>query len=76
MKALDLELDRCTEAQGAQRVHPDFAEFSAYTDMLRNMFEAQRTAADRWVDAGQLRKRVAERQIKQLESLDKLNYGK
>jgi hypothetical protein len=76
VKALDSEILAARKHSELSASAPGSAEFSAYRDMLRNMFEAQRTAADLWADAGELRKRVAERQIRQLETLDKMNPAK
>ena len=75
-KALEMELDVARKHIQLNASEPTSLEISAYTDMLRNMLDAQRNAADQWVSAGELRKRVAERQLRQLQTLNKLNYGK
>jgi hypothetical protein len=78
VKALEMELDvaRKHSQLNISVSQPTSLEISAYTDMLRKMLDAQRTAADQWVSAGELRKQVAERQLRQLQTLNKLSSGK
>jgi hypothetical protein len=75
VKALEIEL---TVARKNAEIGtaPTPAETAAYRDILRIMLDAQRVAAEDWVSAGELRKRTAEHQIKQVQTLDKLNNGK
>ncbi len=71
-KALELEL-RVTHRNAEIGSAPVTAETaSQYRSLLREMLEAYKQSADRWADASGKRKRVAERRLKQLESLSKL----
>src|SRR5688572_21559223 len=75
VKALEMELDVARRHTQLNASDQTSVEISAYHDMLRKMLDAQRTAADQWVSAGELRERVAERQLRQLQTLNKLNKG-
>ncbi|HEX5000572.1 MAG TPA: hypothetical protein VFY29_20280 [Terriglobia bacterium] len=70
-KALELELD-VARRRGKIGPSPAPEEISDYRDMLGRLFQAQKTAADRWVDAGKLRKRAAEQRIKGMRALERL----
>jgi hypothetical protein len=71
VKALELELqvaDRYEEIAAAQTADaPD-----EYCALLGRVLEAQKQSADKWRDASDKRKKVAERRLKQLQSLSKL----
>ena len=75
VKALEMERDVARRHTQLNASDQTSVEISAYHDMLRKMLDAQRTAADQWVSAGELRERVAERQLRQLQTLNKLNKG-
>lgn len=76
VKALGLELDVARKHTQMSVGNPIATEISAYHDMLRSMLDAQRTAGDQFSRAGDLRKRVAEQQLRQLQSLDKVSSPK
>lgn len=51
---------------------PTAAALAQYRALLRDMLEAQRTAADRWATAAERRRLLAERKIRQLDALTRL----
>jgi hypothetical protein len=72
--ALELELAVATRhAQLATGKHPADATVAQYRQLLHDMLEAQRTAAERARDAAERRRLAADRRLKQLESLSKLS---
>jgi hypothetical protein len=72
--ALELELAVSTKhAQLSTGKRPPDATLAQYRLLLHDMLDAQRTAAERVRDAAERRRLVADRRLKQLESLDRLS---
>jgi hypothetical protein len=72
VKALELELQAAQKHAEISAGVFDPAKVPAYQSLLRNLLEAQKQSADAWKDASGKRKQVAERRLKQLQSLSKL----
>jgi hypothetical protein len=72
VKALEWELEvaRKYNQIGSQATPPETVV--QYRQLLHRMLDAQKDSAERWKDASEKRKRVADRRLKQLESLSKL----
>ena len=71
--ALELELAVSTKhSQLSTGKRPPPATLTEYRQLLHDMLDAQRTAAERVRDAAERRRLVADRRIRQLESLAKL----
>jgi hypothetical protein len=70
--ALELELEAAEKHAAISAGRQDPATVSDYRALLRRLLEAQKASAERWQDASAKRKAVAERRLKQLESLSKL----
>jgi hypothetical protein len=71
--ALEMELALSTRhAQLSAGKRPADATVAQYRLLLHDMLDAQRTAAERVRDAAERRRLVADRRLKQLESLGKL----
>ncbi|HEX5032015.1 MAG TPA: hypothetical protein VFX78_11230 [Candidatus Eisenbacteria bacterium] len=70
--ALELELQAAEKHAAISAGGQDPAKVSDYRAVLRRLLEAQKASAERWQDASAKRKKVAERRLKQLESLSKL----
>jgi hypothetical protein len=71
VKALELELQVAKRYEAIVATHtPDAPD--EYCALLGKMLEAQKQSADKWRDASDRRKKVAERRLKQLQSLSKL----
>jgi hypothetical protein len=71
-KALELELDVAKQNVELSAATPTADSEAKYRAQLRNLLEAQRAAADRSSEAAEMLKRVAEKRLKQLESLAKI----
>ena len=71
-KALELELDVAKQNVALSAATPTADSEAKYRAQLRNLLEAQRSAADRSSEAAGMLKRVAEKRLKQLESLAKI----
>ena len=70
--ALELELQAAEMHAAISAGGQDPAKVSDYRAVLRRLLEAQKASAERWQDASAKRKKVAERRLKQLQSLSKL----
>lgn len=73
VKALELELEVARKYPEVNGPGATSRSVDEYRTLLRRMLDAQRQSADRWRDASDKRKRVADRRIKQLHSLSKLS---
>jgi hypothetical protein len=72
-KSLELELDVAKQHAALGAGTPSADAEAKYRAQLRNLLEAQRTAADRSSDAAKLLKSVADKRLKQLSSLAKIS---
>ncbi|MCC6349262.1 MAG: hypothetical protein IT347_06685 [Candidatus Eisenbacteria bacterium] len=72
VKALELELDAARKHAEVVAQPSDANKVAEYRSLLRNLLEAQKQAANRWIEASADRKRVAERKLAQLQSLSRL----
>lgn len=73
-KALHIEADVARKhAQiTATAATPSPTDVASYRDLLKQMLNAQKTAADRGTDAASKRREVADKRLKQLEALSKI----
>jgi hypothetical protein len=73
VKALDLELEvaRSYVQVGSPSATPEMV--TQYRQSLQRMLDAQKNSAEHWKDASEKRRQVADRRLKQLQSLSKLS---
>jgi hypothetical protein len=71
-RSLDLELQVVRKQAEIGATTPAPESLAQYRKLLRDMLESQRTAAERAREASDKRKALAEKRLKQLDTLSKL----